>query len=251
MTSALDGEVAVYTTGEECPWAELYPYFVKGTGGKTYPATGGLKPGVGIMWGLLRGIPELISASIAANRPWVYLDHGYFHRGHYAGHYRMTWCDFQQRRTIERPADRWESLNVKVSPWKKGKNVVVCPPSDLVLRMMGMPFWTKDAVKSLKEKTDRPIVIQTKGQPFVKAMQDAHCVVTIASIAAVEAALLGVPVFVSEMSAAAPIGRLDLEVETPLYPEREQWARSLAYGQFTRDEWASGLAWSILKENLC
>jgi len=249
-TSASAGSV-VYTTGEECPWAKLYPYFVKGTGARVSPAVDGLKPGVGIMWGLLRGIPELINASIKRHQPWIYLDHGYFHRGHYHGHYRSTWCDFQLRKIVERPADRWEALGIKLSPWRKGRNVVICPPSDLVLRMMGIPFWAKDTVKELKEKTDRPLVIQTKGNPFDEALIDAHCVVTVSSIAAVEAVSKGVPAFVSQLSAASPVARTDLEVEAPSYPDREAWVRSLAYGQFTKEEWASGMAWEVMKENLC
>ena len=235
----------VYST--EGPWGNLWPWFVKATGCEHYPASGGLRPGVGIMWGILRGIPALITASIAANRPWVYLDHGYFNRGHYSGHYRMTWCDFQQREVIERPADRWEALGVTLEPWKRGRNVVVCPPSDLILKLYGIPDWTRETVAAIKQKTDRPVVIQTKGQPFDEALRDAHCVVTVSSVAAVEAVSKGVPVFVSEISAAAPVGRVDLEIESPVYPEREPWARSLAYGQFTKEEWGRG--WEVVNRS--
>jgi hypothetical protein len=234
----------VYTT--DGPWADLWPYWKC----KSYPAAGGVKPGVGIIWGLLRGTLELLDASIRREQPWIYLDHGYFHRGHYFGHYRLSWCDFQQRNIIERPADRWEQLGVKLEPWRKGRNIVVCPPSDVVLRLLGEPNWIENVVKELQTKTDRPVIIQTKGQPFDEALKDAHCVVTIASIAAVEAVSKGVPAFVWENAAAAPVSRTDLEVESPIYPDREPWCWSLAYGQFTKEEWASGLAWDVMSENL-
>lgn len=243
MTSVSAGRV-VYTTGEDCPWAYLYRYFAEGA--EASPASEGLKPGVGIIWGLLRGTLPLIGESIKRRQPWVYIDHGYFDRGHFDGHYRATWCDFQQRGVIDRPADRWEQLGINLAPWKRGRNVVVCPPSDLVLKIMGQQGWTERTLEALKEKTDRPVVIQTKGMDFDVALGGAHCVVTISSIAAVEAVSKGVPAFVSPLSAAAPVARTDLEVESPAYPDREAWARSLAYGQFTKEEWASGLAWDVL-----
>jgi hypothetical protein len=230
----------VYTT--EGPWADIAPC-IEGT---HVPASEGLKPGIGIIWGLLRGSSELIDASLKAKQPWVYLDHGYFHRGHYDGHYRMTLCDFQQRTIIERPADRWERLGVRLKPWRKGKEIIVCPPSDHVCRVFGLDAWERETVRALKEHTDRPIRVRRKtdSRTFLSAISDAHCVVTHNSLAAVEAAVFGVPVFVDKSSAAAPVALTDLtKIETPIYPDREGWACSLAYGQFTRDEMKSGLAW--------
>lgn len=247
MISASAGNA--YTTSG--PWEVLYPWFVK-AGCTAHAASEGLKPGLGIMWGLLRGIPELIAESEKAGQPWVYVDHGYFRRGHYDGFYRMTLNDFQQRRVIERPEDRWKALGIKMKPWRKGRNVVVCPPSDHVCKLFKCEAWGKETVAVLETRTDRPIVVRRKTDrgAFLDAIKDAHCVVTLNSIAAVEAVCDGVPVFVSPISAAAPVGRTDLEVESPDRPEREPWAWSLAYGQYRKEEFGEGLR-NICDPHLC
>lgn len=242
----------VYTS--DGPWTQIYPSFALGCNGTLHPASEGLKPGVGVIWGLLRGSPELISESIKQKQSWVYLDHGYFHRGHYQGHYRVTVNDLQQRHLIERPDDRWKNLGIRLKHWRKGRDVVVCPPSDHFTRLFGLQGWLPYVMDSLKHLTDRPIKIRRKtdNRTFPVAISNAHCVVTSSSIAAVEAATLGVPVFVDECSAAAPIGLTDLsKIEEPIYPDREPWAHSLAYGQFTRDEMKDGTCWRTIDDNLC
>ena len=198
---------------------------------------------------MLRGSPELVQDSIKAGQPWVYLDHGYFHRGHYGGHYRVTWCDFQQREYIERPFDRWLALRITLKPWRKGRDVVVCPPSDHVCKLFGLEGWEAETVERLKHLTDRPIKVhrKTDKQNFQAAINGAHCVVTTNSIAAVEAVTKGIPVFVDPTSAASPVGLTDLtNIEEPIYPDRDAWAASLAYGQFTRDEMRDGTCWKII-----
>jgi hypothetical protein len=236
MTSFSAGNV--YTS--EGPWTALYPHF---EGLATSPSSEGLKPGLGVMWGLLRNMPELIAESIEKGQPWVYLDHGYFKRGHYSGYYRMTLNDFQQRQIVERPPDRWAALKVEMKPWRRGKRVVVCPPSKHVCKLFNLEDWEANTLEALKTKTDRPITVRRKDgtDSFTEAISDAHCVVTVNSIAAVEAVLNGVPVFVSPISCAAPVGRTDLEIEDPLYPDREPWAWSLAYGQYRKEEFNEGL----------
>ena len=236
----------VYKT--EGPWANLWPSIHKQLKCEVAKPEDGPK-GIPIIWGLLRGTVPLIAECIKQHRPWVYVDHGYFHRsnhfkGDYSGHYRMTLNDFQQRRIVDRPADRWERLGIELAPWRKGRNILVCPPSDLILNLYGIPKWTEITVSRLKQQTDRPIIVNQKGDPFRERLKDAHCVVTVSSIAAVEAVVEGVPVFVSEISAAAPVGRTDLDIEHPVRPERDPWVRSLAYGQFTKEEFGEG--WKIV-----
>jgi hypothetical protein len=73
--------------------------------------------------------------------------------------------------------------------------------------------------------------------------------VTSCSISAVEATLEGVPVFSDPKSFAWPIASGNLsEIEDPFYIEPSQWLYSLAYQQFTPEEFANGTAISILKE---
>lgn len=243
----------VYST-DGGPWTQIAPYLAEGTKCPLVPTSAGLVPDtVGLFWGLLRGSPELIWESLKRNQPWIYLDHGYFRRGHFHGHYRMTWCDFQQRELIERPDDRWKKLNIELQPWRKGRDIIVCPPSSHVCKIFGCHEWEANTTASLRRFTARPIRIRRKTDPspFAEAIRNAHAVVTSSSIAAVEAALLGVPVFVDAISAASLIGLTDLsKIESPVYPDREPWVHSMAYGQFTRDEMKEGLAWRVLSESL-
>ena len=74
--------------------------------------------------------------------------------------------------------------------------------------------------------------------------------VTSVSMAAIEAAINGVPVFTNKFSPCAPIGLQELsKIEEPIRPPREEWAYSWAYAQFTPKEIESGLAYEILNDS--
>ena len=83
-----------------------------------------------------------------------------------------------------------------------------------------------------------------ESRPLATDLEDAWCVVTHSSTAAVEAVIAGVPVFVEPTCAAAPVGRTDLDIENPVYPEREPWVAALARRQWSREEVSSGKAWA-------
>ena len=86
-------------------------------------------------------------------------------------------------------------------------------------------------------------------EPLAEALGKAHALVTHSSNVAIEAVVAGVPVFVSPSSAAAPMGLSDLSlIETPVYPDRDQWLAHLAYCQFSFEEIRSGAAWRMLLE---
>jgi hypothetical protein len=68
------------------------------------------------------------------------------------------------------------------------------------------------------------------------------------SIAAVEAVVMGCPVFVHDISAAALVGKTDFsQIENPVYPDREQWLHSLAYCQFNESELVDGTLWRLIR----
>jgi hypothetical protein len=73
--------------------------------------------------------------------------------------------------------------------------------------------------------------------------------VTSCSISAIAAALEGVPVFSDPKSFAWSMSSASLsEIEDPLYLDPTKWLYSLAYQQFTPQEFANGTAIGILKE---
>ena len=84
-------------------------------------------------------------------------------------------------------------------------------------------------------------------RPLQADLEGAHALVSHGSIAAVEAVILGCPVFVHPDSAAALVGRTDLKmIERPAMPDRTKWLHSLAYSQFNERELIDGTLWSLM-----
>ena len=95
------------------------------------------------------------------------------------------------------------------------------------------------------------MVIRHKEQVLTRELsldlEGAHCLVTHGSIAAVEAVILGCPVFVHADSAAALVGKTELkDIEKPAYPDRTAWAHALAHCQWNEHELAAGVHWKML-----
>ena len=149
----------------------------------------------------------------------------------------------------EVPADRWEALGQEVHPWKKGgRHIVIAAPTETYSRLHGCEDWVARTVTALAKTTDRQLVIRDKEQyrrrPLQMDLEGAHCLVTHGSNAANEAVILGCPVFVHPSCAAALVGQTDLsKIESPSYPDRLPWLRSLAYSQFNERELVDGTLW--------
>lgn len=117
----------------------------------------------------------------------------------------------------------------------------------------GIEGWSDRAIAAIKKHSSRPIVRRTKemqrfGRKLHEDLKGAHCLVTHGSIAAVEAVIMGCPVFVDPGSAAALVGQTDFsKIETPVYPDREPWVHSLAYCQFSEQELVDGTLWRLLE----
>lgn len=222
-------------------------------------ADGGFIPIVGCM-------PELTDHIIgwrAAKKDWIYWDRGAFRRIFAAadfnratsgsGFYRWTRNAFQMDKVSDVPHDRWKALRLPVADWQKGgSHIVIAAPSRTYARFHRIESWIADTIDALARVTDRQLVIRDKehvrNRPMQKDLKGAHCLVTHGSIAAVEAVILGYPVFVDPSSAAALVGRTSLkDIERPVYPERQPWLNSLAYSQFDERELIDGTLWQLLK----
>ena len=128
------------------------------------------------------------------------------------GYYRWHVGTFQMETIREVPADRWNFLKLhqSVQPWKPGGDKIVIAhtlPDYWNLRSLPED-WSFQLAEQLKQWTDRPIVVRDKESkvPLYRELEGAHALVTHGSIAAVEAAIMGVPVFVDPSSAAALVG---------------------------------------------
>jgi len=153
----------------------------------------------------------------------------------------------------EVPDDRWKAAKTPLWPWAKdGRHIVIAEPSETYQRFHGIEGWTARTLAQLKQLTDRPIVIRDKemqrfGRKLHEDLKGAHCLVTHGSNAAVEAVIMGCPVFVHPDSAASLVGLTDLkDIEAPIYPDREPWVHSLAYSQFSERELIDGTLWKLL-----
>lgn len=210
------------------------------------------KPGV--FWGLANNNFELVRQYDNQKLPYYFTDMPYWNR--WAGNNRETcsWrvipnalhCSWVE----EYPDDRFKSLNIKIHEWRKtGSHILICPSSVTVNNFYNQANWLNDTVAKLKTYTDRPIKIRHKPRnnktsgplaatiPFEEDVKNAWAVVTLVSIAGVEAACLGVPVFCSSHSPCATLGNIDLlNIENPILNDRTNWANTLAYHQFTEQE---------------
>lgn len=214
--------------------------------------------------GCTPGFRSRVKAWREAGRDFITWDRGYLRRvfatwlpnGHDlgvpGGFYRWTVNAFQMRSIRNVPDDRWRALKLETSvkPWcKSGRHIVVADTGFDYWDLHADRDWTKRAVAALKSFTDRPIIVRDKEckVPLYEQLKGAHALMTHGSIAAVEAVVMGYPVFVHSDSAAALVGETDFsKIETPVYPERQAWLNALAYSQFSEAELIDGTLWRLI-----
>lgn len=198
-------------------------------------------------------------------RTWIYWDRGYLRRvfatwlpkgsgiGVPMGYYRWHINRPQMGHIYAVPDDRWKALQLddQVRPWNKnGDHIVIADTLPDYWKLFSDPHWTRRTLADLKKITARPIRIRDKESktPLYEDLKNAHCLVAHGSIAAVESVVMGCPVFVEPLSAAALVGSTNIaDVEKPLYPERMKWLHSLAYCQFTEQELVDGTLWKLIR----
>ena len=218
---------------------------------------------------VLRGIlkHKIMKQCWEDKRDFYYMDSGYL--GNYKTpinpngwkwFHRIVKNDLQHGDIIDRPSDRWDSLKYTIPKWKKdGRNILVVMPSEKPAKFYGidMEQWREETISTLKQHTDRPIVVREKAdrptrivKTIYEELDNAHAVVTLQSIAATEAVLYGVPAFGLAPNAASPVSLSDItKIEQPYYPDSDlvyKWACHLAYGQFHIQELNDGTARRIL-----
>lgn len=220
-----------------------------------------------------RGIlkKKIIKKCWEDQRDFYFMDTGYFGNeatklnphGYKIWH-RIVKNNLQHSIVIKRPADRWESLNKKIQPWKKdGRKILIAAPDEKPCKFYDIELqrWLEDTVNEIKKYTDRPIEVRQRNKLRINRTvsntlqqaldNDVFALVTFNSNAATESILYGIPAFVlAPVSAALPVSCKDLsKIESPFYPSNDQifeWACHLAYGQFHINELKSGRAKDML-----
>ncbi len=87
---------------------------------------------------------------------------------------------------------------------------------------------------------------------YQDALNNCHAVVTHNSTACIDSCIRGVPTFVtSDLALAWPVANKDLtKIETPEYPNRDQWVHDLGYKQWTEQEIKDGTVFRRFKDKL-
>jgi len=251
--------------------------FVKGSGnGKIYQfrEMKSLPTEELTMYGILAGSGEIYKQCEKENKNFYFMDHGYFTNAHDSPHWlRITKNKHCQNIMQQRPTDRYEkNFRQDIKPWKKGKKILVLPPTNAIANFFNVKEWLDNTVKTLKENTDRPIEIREKPYNPTVAIDHIgatvkidrptqnkgkidwnqyHAMVTYNSNTMIASLANGVPVFCDPVnSAAAPISETDFsKIETPKFGDRIALFSSLAYNNWTLNEMADGTAWRMLNES--
>ena len=208
--------------------------------------------------------PQWLEICKRYNLKFYNFDSGYFGNKKTKTIFRLSVNNFQNvGPIIDRPADRWEKLNIDQSSFKQGSTIVVVPPDRKIVHTLGLgseDHWIEKIVVKIKSVTDRSIKIRRRPEPradrivsttfkdFIK--DDTFCVVGYSSNALVEAAMHDIPVISLGHSATKSLYKYQLEDIEKIKPaylsDKQAWLNHLAYSQFTREELLSGVAWQLI-----
>ena len=162
------------------------------------------------------------------------------------------------------PAGRWEKMGIPLVPWNPGLGYVLIlgqVRGDQAIAGVDILAWYAAAAAFYRRWNAKvvfrphpqdaatptpPGALSADGETLAETLAGAALAVTYNSTSGVDAALAGVPVIaVDEGSMAWPAA--GHELGALVRPDRAQWARDLAYCQWTEDEMASGETWEHLK----
>jgi hypothetical protein len=213
-----------------------------------------------VFYGVRPAVAHLWRQAKQQGRDWYYIDNAYLD-AHRERCFRVTKNAVQVQGPFVLPVDHeWLSGTIKVAPWRKrGDHIVVCPQSEEYMRVVAEwpGDWLAVVTQELRRLTARPLRIRKKGEtrPLAEDLKDAWALVTHTSAAAIEAAIAGVPVFVTGPCAAACISmnqglcsfkRIE---ERPAGPDiRATWLEGLVRLQWSVDEIRAGAAWRAWNE---
>ena len=237
-----------------------------------------------VLWqGRMLGYQKIWNESQNKNKPVVVLEVGGIKRNEtfkvgINGVNREA--DFANENVAE---ERWKKFNIEMKPWQStGDTIIICGQHHRSHQWRNNPsmnIWFEQQINEIRKYTDRTILVRphprnpigldtTKwknvsyNQPqrdhmtiddtdFNKKLENAWAVVNHSSNPAMQSVFNGVPVFVSEASLSYDVGNFSLaDINNPKMPDRQNWANSLAYTEWTTEEIKQGLPWQRIKKRL-
>lgn len=209
-----------------------------------------------IAYGILRGIADVFRDCNKLGKPWLHLDRGYFHPGHFLGYYRVSLRGTQQTGGWPEPDyERLERLKLDIKPWRgfdHSKPVLVCPPTDAVKQFFGTEFtgWLKDIPIAPCPNA----VLRQKGDPTPINFTDYNYVLTFNSSVGWQALQAGIPCISDPTHSIVGTWFADAKL-TETLSERQEAERmnlfaTMAALQLTLEEIRAGRLWELLQNLL-
>lgn len=249
--------------GSKSYWAfdaleRSWPYKTQRVDGRSL-----IRTGINVFWGFVGHNRIHVEQCDLLGLPYIFIDMPYWGRWHEGmdasqSYWRICVNKIHANTVEPRPSDRADRLNIELRPWRtNGREILVCPSSRTLNIYLKHPHWESNTVNDLKGLIDidkttirvrhKPRANGTSGPSvadisFDQDCAQTRCVITSASISAVEAVCLGIPSISGTMSPAAPMSGLSLDqVQDLFYPDRQNWVNNLAYNQWTIQEIEQGL----------
>ena len=178
---------------------------------------------------------------------------------------------------------RWTSIKLNYGfeerPWSKdGKRILICLQRNggWSMGQTSVPEWLNSTIAQLRKHTDREIVVRPHpgNLEIVKQLKindsrtvlsqvpdirddlnQAWATITYNSSPGVASLLWGVPVWVTDpepqKSQVCTWAEKDLaRIETPQYPDRQEFYHRLGQCHFNSDELTNGTAWQFMRQRL-
>ena len=179
--------------------------------------------------------------------------------------------------------ERWKKLNIKLKPWQPtGDTIIICGQHHQSHQWRNNPtmnLWFEQQINEIRKHTDRPIIVRPHPRnpigldtkrwknvsykipqrdyntiddtDFKETLKHAWAVINYSSNPAMMAVFNGIPVFVSAQSLCYDVGNNNLnKINNPVMPDRQNWANSLAYTEWTTEEIKQGFPWERIKNRL-
>ena len=179
--------------------------------------------------------------------------------------------------------ERWTKFKINLQPWKQtGENIIICGQHGSSHQWRDNPpmiQWFEQQIKSVRQYTDKPIVIRPHPRNHVniasnkfskvkiigpkrdqntyddtnlsEVFKSAWALINHSSNPAMQAVFNGVPVFVSPASLSFDVGNSNIgNIINPNMPDRQMWANKLAYTEWWLDEIEKGIPWQRIKNRL-
>jgi hypothetical protein len=244
-----------------------------------YPAMwvenqGYLSADIAVMWGMPKKAVPISwwrEDILLKHETVVIMDSGYVKRGGGEENYQAVGlnglngrANFKKGKAV---SGRWEDLDTELRPWRPaGEHILLVGqvPWDASVQDTDHKKWLRDTAFELRRHTQREIRFRPHpnawkhlppmtGTEYSRAPLEAdfdncHAVVTYNSNVGVDAIIAGIPVFSFDKgSMVREISLNDLrQIEEPIMPTRDKWAKELAFTQWTHQEMLEGQPWRHL-----